>query len=56
MKGLFKDAHDWVRVQFGDGREIDMPKERYVALKRDPPFEELPLSDDFGYPRNHPAT
>jgi len=43
MRGLFRDEDGWVRVRFDDGRELDMPKARYVALKRQPPFDELPL-------------
>ena len=43
MRGLFRDQDDWVRVRYESGRELDMPKARYVALKHQPPFEELPL-------------
>ncbi len=45
MRGLFRDQEDWVRVRYDSGRELDMPKARYVALKRQPPFEELPFID-----------
>ena len=41
--GVFRDNEGWVRVRNSDGREIDMTKASYVASKRSPPFEALPL-------------
>jgi len=43
MRGIFRDQDEWVRVRYDSGRELDMPKARYVALKHQPPFQELPL-------------
>jgi hypothetical protein len=42
--GLFRDDEDWARVRHVNGREIDMPRDRYKALKLKPPFEDLPLA------------
>ena len=42
--GVFRDNEDWVRVRYSDGREIDMTKASYVASRRSPPFEALPLA------------
>jgi hypothetical protein len=43
--GVFKDSEDWVRVRYPDGRELDVLKDVYVASKRAPPFEALPLRE-----------
>jgi hypothetical protein len=43
--GVFKDSEDWVRVRYPDGRELDIVKDLYVASKRAPPFEALPLRE-----------
>jgi hypothetical protein len=53
MRGVFRDDEDWARVRYGDGREIDMPKAQYLALKRQPPFEDSPLKRTFG---GHPLS
>jgi hypothetical protein len=45
MRGTFRDSENWVRVSYLNGREIDMPKEHYEALKIEPPFDALPLAD-----------
>jgi hypothetical protein len=45
--GVFKDSEDWVRVRYPDGRELDITKARYVASRRSPPFEALPLAEAF---------
>jgi hypothetical protein len=50
-QGLFRDAEGWVRVRYGDGREIDVPKARYVRWGWEPPFEALPLASDVGEAR-----
>ena len=42
--GVFRDNEDWVRVRDSAGREIDMTKDSYVASRRSPPFEALPLA------------
>jgi hypothetical protein len=46
MRGVFRDKEDWARVIFNDGRELDMPRYRYTALKVRPAFEELPFEDE----------
>ena len=46
--GMFRDSGDWVRVRYRDGREMDMTKACYVASRRSPPFEALPLLEAFG--------
>jgi hypothetical protein len=43
--GVFRDSEGWVRVRYPDGRELDMTKAGYVASKRSPPFEALPLRE-----------
>jgi hypothetical protein len=45
MRGTFRDNENWARVSYLNGREIDMPKERYQAMRIEPPFDELPLAD-----------
>jgi hypothetical protein len=46
--GIFRDTEDWVRVRYADGRELDVTKARYIASKRAPPFNALPLIETFG--------
>ena len=45
--GIFRDCEDWVRVRYPGGREIDMTKACYVASRRSPSFEALPLMEAF---------
>jgi hypothetical protein len=45
--GIFRDGEDWVRVRYADGREIDMTRVNYIASKRSPPFETLPVMEAF---------
>jgi hypothetical protein len=53
-EGLFRDADDWVRVRFGDGHEIDLPRKLYAAARYDPPFHELPLAAELSEPPRKP--
>jgi hypothetical protein len=52
--GLFRDNEDWVRVRYQDGRELDVIKARYIASKREPPFEALPIRELFAADRREP--
>jgi hypothetical protein len=49
-RGLFRDTDGWARVRLSDGREIDVPRARYVRWKWRPFFLDLPLADVFGRP------
>jgi hypothetical protein len=42
-QGVFRDDEDWVRVRYANGREIDVPRAQYEALKLQPLFKDLPL-------------
>lgn len=42
LRGIFRDSDDWARVRYANGREIDMPKARYIANRIQPAFDELP--------------
>ncbi|MEL7196863.1 MAG: hypothetical protein AAGL10_00970 [Pseudomonadota bacterium] len=46
-KGISRTKNGWaeddsVRVRYGDGTEIEIPRIQYVALINNPPFDKLP--------------
>ena len=51
-KGLYREENGWanqdsVRVQFEDGKELDIPRSLYEAEGYQPPFQSLPTKQDY---------